>query len=151
MDSSEQVNMTTIEEEEPVIELTPALVQKRRSQGRIIFDRFVANRTALGGAIFLILMLVICFLGPYITGHNDPNALHLEAGAGAFAPPSWQYPFGTDDVGRDQLARAMAGGQVSLKCADENRRARRFYDRLGFVEIDRGEDAGHSWTRLRSP
>lgn len=56
-------------------------------------------------------------------------------------------------VGPALLMRAIAevGGQVSLKCADDNRAARRFYDRLGFVEIDRGEDAGHSWTRLRSP
>ena len=56
-------------------------------------------------------------------------------------------------VGPALLMRAIAeaGGPVTLKCADENRNARRFYDRLGFVEIDRGEEAGHSWTRLRSP
>jgi GNAT superfamily N-acetyltransferase len=58
-----------------------------------------------------------------------------------------------EGVGPALLMRAIAevGGPVSLKCADENRAARRFYDRLGFVEIDRGEDMGHSWTRLRSP
>lgn len=114
MDSSEQLNTTIIDDEEPIIELTPALVQKRRSQARIIFDRFISNRAALIGATFLILMLIICFLGPTITGHNSPDALHLRDGGGAFASPSWQFPFGTDDVGRDQFARAMAGGQVSL-------------------------------------
>lgn len=114
MDSSEQLNTTIFDDEEPIIELTPALVQKRRSQGRIIFDRFLANRTAMIGAIFLILMLAICFLGPTITGHNNPDFLHLADGGGTFSPPSWQFPLGTDDVGRDQFARAMDGGQVSL-------------------------------------
>ncbi len=114
MDSSEQVNATSVDELEPLIEVTPALVQKRRSQGRIIFDRFIRNRTALGGAVFLLLIFLFCFLGPFITGHNQPNALNVTKAAQVFAPPSWQFPFGTDDVGRDQFARAMAGGQVSL-------------------------------------
>jgi peptide/nickel transport system permease protein len=114
MDSSEQVNVTSVDELEPVIEVTPALVQKRRSQGRIIYDRFVRNRIALGGAIFLLFMILFCFLGPFITGHNQPNILHVTDISQIFAPPSLQFPFGTDDVGRDQFARAMAGGQVSL-------------------------------------
>ncbi|SRR6266487_475436 len=114
MDSSEQVNVTSVDELEPVIEVTPALVQKRRSQGRIIFDRFVRNRIALGGAVFLILLFLFCFLGPFITGHNQPDVLHVTEASQVFAPPSPQFPFGTDDVGRDQFARAMAGGQVSL-------------------------------------
>jgi len=108
----EQLNITTSEEEiEPLLELTPALVQKRRSQLRIIFDRFIRNRAALVGAAVLILMFLFCFLGPTITGHNQPDVIHPTDASQA---PSLKYPFGTDDVGRDQFARAMAGGQVSL-------------------------------------
>src|SRR6266496_5857347 len=95
MDSSEQVNVTSVDELEPVIEVTPALVQKRRSQGRIIFDRFVRNRIALGGAVFLILLFLFCFLGPFITGHNQPDVLHVTEASQVFAPPSPQFPFGT--------------------------------------------------------
>lgn len=55
-------------------------------------------------------------------------------------------------VGPALLMRAIAEvGRVSLKCADDNHAARRFYDRLGFAEIDHGEDVGHTWTRLQSP
>jgi peptide/nickel transport system permease protein len=115
MDFPEQLNDTLADELEPVIEVTPALVQKRRSQGRIIFDRFVRNRTALAGATFLIVLFLFCFLGPTVTGHNQPDALNINSVSSTFAPPSWQFPFGTDDVGRDQFARAMAGGQVSLE------------------------------------
>jgi peptide/nickel transport system permease protein len=114
MDFPEQLNDTLADESEPVLEVTPALVQQRRSQGRIIFDRFVRNRTALVSAIFLIVMFLFCFLGPTVTGHNQPDALNINSVSSTFAPPSWQFPFGTDDVGRDQFARAMAGGQVSL-------------------------------------
>jgi len=107
-----QINITPSEEEiEELLELTPALVQKRRSQVRIIFDRFIRNRAALVGAAYLILLFFFCFLGPTISGHNQPDVIHP---ADASQAPLLKYPFGTDDVGRDQFARAMAGGQVSL-------------------------------------
>jgi peptide/nickel transport system permease protein len=114
MELPEQMGATMTDELEPLIEITPALTQKRRSQGRIIFDRFIKNRAAFVGAAFLILLVLFCFLGPFITTHNQPDKLNLTGVEGTFAPASWQFPFGTDDVGRDQFARTMAGGQVSL-------------------------------------
>jgi peptide/nickel transport system permease protein len=113
MDIPEQVNAITIQEEdfEAFLELTPELVRKRRSQGRIIFDRFVRNRAALIGFFALVLLFLFCFLGPYVTGHNLPNVIHP---ADAQVGPSLKYPFGTDELGRDQLARSMGGGQISL-------------------------------------
>lgn len=96
---------------ETVLEQTPELVRRRRSQGRIIFDRFIRNRAAIVGAVFLLLMVLMCFIGPYVTGHNSPNDLHYNS---PLKGPTWQYPFGTDNLGRDQFARAMAGGRVSL-------------------------------------
>jgi peptide/nickel transport system permease protein len=113
VDISEQLSVTQ-EDIEPLLEFTPALVQKRRSQGRIIFDRFLRNRAAIVGALFLIVLFIFCFFGPAITGHNDPNAVHVTNVSESLAGPSWKYPFGTDDVGRDQFARAMVGGQTSL-------------------------------------
>jgi len=114
MDISEQINATQQEEVEPFLELTAELVQKRRSQGRIIFDRFMRNRAAVLGAIVLILLVLFCFLGPTITGHNNPNGVNVTSVSDTLSGPTWKYPFGTDDVGRDQFARAMVGGQTSL-------------------------------------
>ncbi len=115
MDLSEQLNATnvTVEEVEPFLELTPALVQKRRSQARIIFDRFVRNKAAIGGAVFLMLLFLFCFLGPALW-QTDPNAQNILSVSETLATPSLAHPLGTDDVGRDTLARAMAGGRVSL-------------------------------------
>ncbi len=115
MDISEQLNATnvTADEVEPFLELTPALVQKRRSQGRIIFDRFLRNRAAIGGAVFLVLLLLFCVLGP-LFWRVDPTQTNLLNVSATLASPSPAHPLGTDDVGRDVLARAMAGGRVSL-------------------------------------
>jgi peptide/nickel transport system permease protein len=116
VDISEKINATSISQDdiEPFLEDAVELVQKRRSQGRIIFDRFVKNKAAVIGAAFLIFMFLMCFLGPTITGHNQPNAIHVLNVNQTMAGPSWKYPFGTDDVGRDEFARAMVGGQTSL-------------------------------------
>jgi len=114
MDISEQLGVTTTQDEiEPFLELTPALVQKRRSQGRILWDRFIRNRAAVVGAVALILLILFCFAGPFLW-RIDPNVLDTSSAAATLANPTLAHPFGTDDVGRDTLARAMVGGQVSL-------------------------------------
>src|SRR5712691_4384396 len=116
MDISEQLNLnstTTGDEIEPFLEVTAELVQKRRSQGRIIFDRFMRNKVAVAGALFLILMFVACFLGPLVW-RLDPNFGNLLSVSDTLAPPSLAHPFGSDSVGHDTLARMMSGGRVSL-------------------------------------
>jgi len=121
MDISEQVNLnqTTAapEDIELFLDETVELVQKRRSQTRIIFDRFLRNRVAVLGLGFLIIMVFFCYLGPTVTGHNQPDLIHpipLNAVLNGGVRPTLQYPFGTDDIGHDWLARAMVGGQISL-------------------------------------
>jgi peptide/nickel transport system permease protein len=113
VDISDRLNVTPVEEVEPFLELTPALVQKRRSQGRIIFDRFIRNRVAIVGALVLALLFLFCFLGPLIW-RIDADAINVANVSSTLAGPSLQHPFGTDDVGRDEMARVMAGGRVSL-------------------------------------
>jgi len=113
VDISDQLNVTPVEEVEPFLELTPALVQKRRSQGRIIFDRFIRNRAAILGALVLALLFLFCFLGPLVW-RIDADAINVTNVSSTLAGPSLQHPFGTDDVGRDEMARVMAGGRVSL-------------------------------------
>ena len=56
--------------------------------------------------LFVILMAIF---GPLIWT-IDPNNP-----AGAPAAPSWAHPFGTDDLGRDTLARIIHGARVSLQ------------------------------------
>src|SRR5689334_25015711 len=110
MDISEQLgNATTQEEVEPFLEVTTELVQQRRSQGRIIWDRFIRNRAAVIGAVALLLLVLFCFVGPYLWRIN-PDSTNVLDVSSTLAGPSITHPFGTDDVGRDTMARAMYGG-----------------------------------------
>src|SRR2546429_1017402 len=114
MDISQQIGSTPTQEEvEPFLEVTPELVQKRRSQGRIIWDRFIRNRAAVVGAAALLVLVLFCFVGPYIWTLN-PDSLNALSATSTLANPTLAHPLGTDDVGRDTLARAMYGGRVSL-------------------------------------
>jgi peptide/nickel transport system permease protein len=48
-------------------------------------------------------------LGPFVLPY-DPNAMAFDM----LLAPSWAHPLGTDDLGRDLLARVLIGGRVSL-------------------------------------
>lgn len=56
-----------------------------------------------------LLALVVIF-GPFLWPHNS-NAVDL---AQQLSPPSAHHPLGTDNLGRDMLARVMVGARASL-------------------------------------
>jgi len=65
-------------------------------------------------AVFGVVALAVIVAGaagaPLLTPYN-PTLLDPDHG---FAPPSARHPLGTDDLGRDELARVLYGGRVSL-------------------------------------
>jgi peptide/nickel transport system permease protein len=75
---------------------------------------FIENRLAVVGAVVIVLMFLFCFLGPVFYPTNQTNTQLALTTAPANAPPSSQYPLGTDPSGFDMLGRIMYGGQVSL-------------------------------------
>lgn len=62
------------------------------------------------GLALLALHLLVAALAPVLAPH-PPTAIDPTR---AFAPPSWDHPFGTDQYGRDVLARVVFGGRVAL-------------------------------------
>jgi peptide/nickel transport system permease protein len=76
--------------------------------------RFVLDlaREPLGGLSLAILALLagLALLGPMLWG-RDPLAVDL---SGVLRPPGPSHPLGTDQYGRDLLARFMAGARLSL-------------------------------------
>jgi peptide/nickel transport system permease protein len=96
-------------------ELTPDLARKRKSQGRIIVERFVRNRVSLIGFFILVVIGLAAILAPILTGqtpHYDPaNQPNLNA---ILQNPSPAHILGTDEVGRDEFARLLFGGRVSI-------------------------------------
>ncbi|MFN8591981.1 MAG: ABC transporter permease [Thermomicrobiales bacterium] len=77
---------------------------------RAFFQQLTANRLALAGLLIIIVLTLVAICAPWIAPH-DP---YLQVAADALQPPSWQHPFGTDNVGRDTLSRLIYGTRISL-------------------------------------
>jgi peptide/nickel transport system permease protein len=65
---------------------------------------------AVIGAATLLLMIFIAIFAPFLAT-VDPQAV---APLNRLKPPSWEYWFGTDALGRDVYSRVMYGTRVSL-------------------------------------
>ena len=78
--------------------------------------RLMRLRWGVAAAIGLLLIVTSAVLAPWISPH-DPLAVNIRH---RLAPPAWmdggapQHLLGTDQVGRDLLARIIYGGRVSL-------------------------------------
>lgn len=57
------------------------------------------------------MIVMACFVGSFLPFVKAPSAINLQ---NAFSPPSAEYWFGTDQLGRDVFSRVLYGGQVSL-------------------------------------
>jgi len=80
----------------------------------LTWRRFCRHRLALASAVFLVLLVAVAVLAPWITPY-DPNATDLNlARFGRPAAPSLSHPMGSDQLGRDWLSRLIAGSRVSL-------------------------------------
>jgi peptide/nickel transport system permease protein len=73
-------------------------------------DAFKRHPTALIGGVILIVMVVIAILAPWM-GTIDPQAV---SPARRLKPPSADFWFGTDMLGRDVYSRVVYGARVSL-------------------------------------
>lgn len=83
---------------------------KRLSIKRLVFKRVTSNKLILIGSAILLLILIITTFGPLIF-HRDPLALNVQD---RLQGPSANYLLGTDNYGRDLLARVLHGARVSL-------------------------------------
>ena len=73
--------------------------------------RLLRNRAAVVSLVFLALMAFACFILPLFPCIANPNTTDLDNIAAAC---NWAHPFGTDQLGRDLLARVLYGGRISL-------------------------------------
>lgn len=84
------------------------------------WKRLLKNKLAVFGLVVLGFMIIAVGVGPWIiywaTGFTaDYIPSSLEGGDLLRSmPPSLQHPMGTDDAGRDLLARVLQGGRISL-------------------------------------
>jgi len=81
-----------------------------RSHWRDVWDQFKSHRGALAGGLVLLFIILAVFLGPYIWPYDATYIDIRSRNQG----PSLAHPFGTDQLGRDTLARMLEGGRTSI-------------------------------------
>jgi peptide/nickel transport system permease protein len=67
------------------------------------------NPIGLVGAAIIVFNVLVALFGRFVW-NVDPDELVADR----FLDPSWDHPMGTDELGRDTLARIIHGAQVSL-------------------------------------
>lgn len=90
--------------------LVPEPLPPSRGQLREIWRQFRTHRGAMVGLVVFVLILLFVSIGPLIW-RIDPTYVDFRARNLGFTPA---HPLGTDQLGRDTLARMMAGGRISL-------------------------------------
>jgi peptide/nickel transport system permease protein len=81
----------------------------------LILRKFLRDIPALIGLIIVFFAVVIAIIGPWIAPHpGDVVASHLLQ---RLKPPSLQFPFGTDNLGRDIFSRVILGTRSALEVA----------------------------------
>lgn len=100
--------METVEKSN--VDLASIKQKLKREQRKILIRRIFSNKLIIIGGIITILLLLVIILGPFIVSFDqyemDPtNRLQEPGGA---------HVLGTDNYGRDLLARIVYGSQVTL-------------------------------------
>lgn len=83
---------------------------QQMSQTKKIWRRFCRNKLAVLGLVIMLFFVLVSTFAPFLTDF-DPNRSNLRQ---RNLPPSREHLFGTDDMGRDILARTLYGGRISL-------------------------------------
>jgi oligopeptide transport system permease protein len=93
---------------------------------RDAWRRLLKNKLAVFGLIVVVLVTIASIIGPllikkifgftpdYIPTENQQLVRSFPPFTGPNGEFSWAHPMGTDNAGRDQFARVLQGGQISL-------------------------------------
>lgn len=98
-----QPQQTTVDREFTVVE---------KSQWRQAGRRFLRHRVAMASLVVFVLLILFAYVGPYFwkykyNVYTNDNSVS----------PNAKHPFGTDNLGYDQLAVVMRGTNISLRVA----------------------------------
>ncbi len=92
------------------LHMTKTLERKQRTLWGDAWVQFRRNHLSMVGLVVLLLLVLGIVVGPFIYNVN-PEAINI---VDSNQSPTATHPFGTDDLGRDTLARNLYGGRISL-------------------------------------
>ena len=95
-----------------VIQEEQGFVLPKSNQFKETFQRLCENKAALAGMVFLILLISVSICADFLFSYQETCVQQniMER----LQWPSWEHPFGTDEFGRDLLARVVHGSRISL-------------------------------------
>ena len=85
-------------------------VSKTNNKWLDVWNEFKNHKGALAGAIIFALIVILVLLGPFVWPY-EANGINIRI---RNQGPTFAHPLGTDQLGRDTLARIMAGGRTSI-------------------------------------
>ncbi len=77
-----------------------------------VWRQFRRNKGAMIGLVLLVLLVLVAIFADVIWDYEN-DIIQMQIG-NRLAAPSWEHPFGTDNYGRDMLARIGYGTRYSL-------------------------------------
>ncbi|KOC91502.1 ABC transporter permease [Winslowiella iniecta] len=81
-----------------------------RKPGNRVLKKFLANKSAMLGAVIVLLFVAIALLAPWLAPFDPVKANFMAVRK----PPSELYWLGSDELGRDILSRMIWGARTSL-------------------------------------
>lgn len=82
----------------------------KQEQRRLFFRRFSTNSLLLTGSIIILFLLLVTIIGPFLVSQDPYQMVVKERLQG----PSSEHLLGTDEFGRDLLARIVHGSKVTM-------------------------------------
>src|SRR3954468_15240175 len=88
-------------------------VRRHRSLWGDAWRRLLRNKLAMAGLCGIVVLLFLTLTADLIS----PYEYDWQLFGNIAEPPSWEFPLGTDLVGRDMLSRMIYGARVSMSVA----------------------------------
>ena len=98
------------------VDLEPEREPVEPARRGVLWKHLKRSKVGIAGFLITGTFVLLAMVSPYLPFLADPAAQDLDA---RLVPPvgwggSWDHPLGTDQLGRDLLARIISGGRVSM-------------------------------------
>ncbi len=86
----------------------------RYSYWKSVWRTFVSNKVTVIIAIFLLVLIGFTLIQPSFSGYSPVDPEHILEYDKHFLKPSWEHPFGTDNIGNEVFDAVWAGARNSI-------------------------------------
>ncbi|MEX0754683.1 MAG: ABC transporter permease, partial [Actinomycetota bacterium] len=85
---------------------------RRRATFKRVWATFRRSKMGMGGLVILLVAIFVAVFAPLLADYADLDPTRIDGPI--LVPPSWEYPFGTDNLGRSVLSLVIWGSRISL-------------------------------------